>query len=1296
MAFDFEKKITDGELLLLTDRSNSRCIIRTDSGVVYAFVEDDNPGTVRRWLAKSVDDGVNWTFPVQVPWWNSGTARSARIAYNSAAGANTVHLALSLEFSENPSHVTELVYRQVVSDVLGGYEYPFDLTGAINYHDAPRIVIDSSGDVYLAAIVASSGAHTYTLQIKKRTGFNSFTTVYDSDVTDGWGFGVPAASSWDFLLADDGDGDIHFIASFASGVGWKHIWYNGLTWQKETAPTPTTSAVLGFVADSSGNLYFSGSSNSVSTGTDVYIAEKPAAGAWGAFGSLCEGSFANLTIDSSDDVHVVHLGNSTDGADQGKIFLISKVSGSWGSRQKMSEKTPDHLSSIKHATSQLELVSEDSDEVWYHRGALISGPYVLNQNPVADSQDNSPSTNMYFELKDDDDNINLNSVDIWVDFDDGSGWTQIYNNGAIVPGYSVVRAELTPGTHYSYTFDPTPDFGQAKKIQVKVYAEDVAAHSTTTEWLFYTELPGGVDVLILNESPVNYANQVDVTDSIEFDIISNNDDIDQSTITLTVTQRSFLGVETVYNVITAGWTILAGWSVTAGKTSMGYHIEATKVGSLSEQCQYLCNAYGEDSSANNDRSVWVFWTDWNDGYNHDIYVDSEFGDDSNSGIDWDHSVATIEMAISRWHPGRTIHIASGYGYVIPDWYRGYTGSPGRGWLIEGFHSGPDSAHPSRIITKEDDNVVLWVPHGESDRCAFEFWCTRNIEVQAQGSGRFYLWSNSWGLEIRNSQNITIDKFYVDVRFGGGGLLRVYSDSDPQGIDCADITFNRICSVGQSACGGGLGSIHYYLITATDELATSVYHATIVNGRAFWSGPGGDTGSPAILANSIFFGDITRYPDTIRAGYTNNVDYPGATNLGANTLHADPLFFGHEAWDYRLRPDSPYVDAGVHFPGINDWYVGSAPDRGAYEMRRVGSGVSADLYIDNVDGDDSNSGTSWVNALKTFDMALYKGEPGVTFHVKGSDTRYTEPVTTGRYYDSILADPTQFVADHPSGDMPIISGQVAIRSNYTTMNRFGLIRLMETVLVSAGVYVMAPAISIFECEGSIAEYCIAFHSGPSASFYISGYDTGYMLGAALNASSPQICGEAPLTRGVVDCRIQKCLGYGMQYGLMFCAQIAASGNKIYNVTLNSFEEKGLVLFAQDVAGMKVDVKNCSLTQFAYPGGECMMVWTVFDPWVLGVDYDSDYNNVYNYAGSNYQPTAAIDGPNSLNKPTGINPLYIGGDLCLIDNTSSNWDAGVDVGLPYYNAAPDIGWYEYQYIPPTPGGWNDFVQWWAHIF
>ena len=50
----------------------------------------------------------------------------------------------------------------------------------------------------------------------------------------------------------------------------------------------------------------------------------------------------------------------------------------------------------------------------------------------------------------------------------------------------------------------------------------------------------------------------------------------------------------------------------------------------------------------------------------------------------------------------------------------------------------------------------------------------------------------------------------------------------------------------------------------------------------------------------------------------------------------PAFADAANGDYTLRPASGLIDAGAVIPGINDDYVGSAPDIGAYEHQSPGT------------------------------------------------------------------------------------------------------------------------------------------------------------------------------------------------------------------------------------------------------------------------------------------------------------------------------------------------------------------------
>jgi hypothetical protein len=44
-------------------------------------------------------------------------------------------------------------------------------------------------------------------------------------------------------------------------------------------------------------------------------------------------------------------------------------------------------------------------------------------------------------------------------------------------------------------------------------------------------------------------------------------------------------------------------------------------------------------------------------------------------------------------------------------------------------------------------------------------------------------------------------------------------------------------------------------------------------------------------------------------------------------------YGAEHFDFRLKPGSAAVDAGVVLPNITDDFTGRAPDLGAYELDR---------------------------------------------------------------------------------------------------------------------------------------------------------------------------------------------------------------------------------------------------------------------------------------------------------------------------------------------------------------------------
>jgi hypothetical protein len=61
-----------------------------------------------------------------------------------------------------------------------------------------------------------------------------------------------------------------------------------------------------------------------------------------------------------------------------------------------------------------------------------------------------------------------------------------------------------------------------------------------------------------------------------------------------------------------------------------------------------------------------------------------------------------------------------------------------------------------------------------------------------------------------------------------------------------------------------------------------------------------------------------------------VDYDAFQKLSAPDLSDPRKLYRPDDFDFRLRPDSAAVDAGVRLPNVNDDFTGRAPDLGAYE------------------------------------------------------------------------------------------------------------------------------------------------------------------------------------------------------------------------------------------------------------------------------------------------------------------------------------------------------------------------------
>jgi hypothetical protein len=64
-----------------------------------------------------------------------------------------------------------------------------------------------------------------------------------------------------------------------------------------------------------------------------------------------------------------------------------------------------------------------------------------------------------------------------------------------------------------------------------------------------------------------------------------------------------------------------------------------------------------------------------------------------------------------------------------------------------------------------------------------------------------------------------------------------------------------------------------------------------------------------------------------------VDYDIFVNAKIPDKSDPQRLYDPENFDFRLKPGSAAVDAGIILPTINDHFTGKAPDLGAYELDR---------------------------------------------------------------------------------------------------------------------------------------------------------------------------------------------------------------------------------------------------------------------------------------------------------------------------------------------------------------------------
>ncbi|MDA1017941.1 MAG: hypothetical protein O3A00_26220, partial [Planctomycetota bacterium] len=110
------------------------------------------------------------------------------------------------------------------------------------------------------------------------------------------------------------------------------------------------------------------------------------------------------------------------------------------------------------------------------------------------------------------------------------------------------------------------------------------------------------------------------------------------------------------------------------------------------------------------------------------------------------------------------------------------------------------------------------------------------------------------------------------------------------------------------------------------MANNIWQGTR-DGFVFWR----DEISPISMTNDIVHAESGSLVKVRKNTYTTSLEAEQRLPFFAAVKAVNPNLLDPEHGDFRLRPDSPAIDAGVLIPGINDErFHGTAPDIGAHE------------------------------------------------------------------------------------------------------------------------------------------------------------------------------------------------------------------------------------------------------------------------------------------------------------------------------------------------------------------------------
>jgi len=207
------------------------------------------------------------------------------------------------------------------------------------------------------------------------------------------------------------------------------------------------------------------------------------------------------------------------------------------------------------------------------------------------------------------------------------------------------------------------------------------------------------------------------------------------------------------------------------------------------------------------------------------------------------------------------------------------------------------------------------------------------------------------LVFSNDDGVELDGGQINVRFYENWICWALC-----GVSCAPnrsgpsyVFRNLIAGLGEERMSGGSA-----FKMGGNQLSpgmNAILHNTIYGRggglRSVGFGSGKDRGAYiAFSRNNVFAGpghaDVTNVSKSSRNSFDYDLTSRGGVSLtcgGEEHAVSDmPVFEAPESGDFRLKPGSPGIDQGVRLAGLNDDFLGDAPDMGALESGKSTTGA----------------------------------------------------------------------------------------------------------------------------------------------------------------------------------------------------------------------------------------------------------------------------------------------------------------------------------------------------------------------